>query len=90
MTLALAIVAVDGIAVAADSRGTIGDPRGLTAVNDTQQKLFKFGNCGLVMAGASEMGQAVIDEVGKRDLNDPTDIDQAVQSFQKAAQFCDE
>ena len=42
MTLALAIVAVDGIAVASDSRGTIGDPRGLTAVNDTQQKLFKF------------------------------------------------
>ena len=90
MTLALAIVAVDGIAVAADSRGTIGDPRGLTAVNDIQQKLFEFGNCGLVMAGSSEVGQAVIDEFGKRDLNDPKDIDQALQSFQEAAKLCDE
>ena len=31
MTLAVAIKAKDAIIVAADSRGTIGDPRGLTS-----------------------------------------------------------
>src|SRR5208282_1453346 len=45
--LAVAIKATDAIVMASDSRGTIGDPRGLTAVNDTQQKVFQFGACGL-------------------------------------------
>ena len=90
MTLALAILAVDGIVVAADSRGTVGDPRGLTAVNDTQQKLFKFGNCGVAIAGASEVALAIIDELGKRNLTDPPDIDTALAAFAQAALFFDD
>ena len=89
MTLALAIMAADGIVVAADSRGTVGDPRGLTAVNDTQQKLFQFGTCGLVIAGASEVALAIIDELGKKDLMEPDDIDKGLQAFEQAALFCD-
>lgn len=89
MTLALAIKAVDCIVVAADSRGTVGDPRGLTAVNDTQQKLFRFGNCGMAMAGASEVALAIIDELGKLGLNNPPDIDTGVQAFGEVATFCD-
>jgi hypothetical protein len=89
MTLALAIKAVDAIILAADSRGTIGDPRGPTAVNDTQQKIFQFGNCGLAIAGASEMALAIIDEFGKKGLSQPGDVDAAVQAFAEAAAWCD-
>ena len=89
MTLALAIIATDSIVVAADSRGTIGDPRGLTAVNDTQQKLFKFGNCGLAISGAAEVALAVLDELNKRNLANPSDIDTALKSFEEAALLYD-
>ncbi|RWD60330.1 hypothetical protein [Mesorhizobium sp.] len=89
MTLAVAIKAVDAIVVAADSRGTIGDPRGLTAVNDTQRKLFQFGNCGLAIAGASEMALAIIDEFGRQGLNQPQDVDAAVAAFAQAAIWSD-
>ena len=74
--------------MAADSRGTIGDPRGLTAVNDTQQKLFQFGACGMVIAGAGEMALAIIDEFQKQGIN-PADVDQAVGAFGAAALWCD-
>ena len=90
MTLALAIMAKEGIIVAADSRGTVGDPRGLTAVNDTQQKLFQFGKCGLVIAGASEVALAIIDELGKRKLAEPDNIDKGLSAFGEAAAFCDD
>jgi 20S proteasome alpha/beta subunit len=56
MTLTVAIKATDAIILAADSRGTIGDPRGLTTINDAQQKLFQLGSCGLTFAGSAEMG----------------------------------
>jgi hypothetical protein len=85
MTLALAIKAVDAVVMAADSRGTIGDPRGLTAINDTQQKLFQFGTCGLVIAGASEMALVIIEH----NLNNPADVDTAVAAFGQAATWCD-
>jgi ATP-dependent protease HslVU (ClpYQ) peptidase subunit len=64
MTLAVAIKAQDAIIVAADSRGTIGDPRGLTAVND-KQKIFQFGACALAISGAAEMSFALLDEINK-------------------------
>jgi Resolvase, N terminal domain len=43
MTLILGLRGKDGVVLAADSRGTIGDPRGLTAIDDTQTKLFQLG-----------------------------------------------
>ncbi len=89
MTLCVAIKAVDAIIVAADSRGTIGDPRGLTAVNDTQQKVFQFGTCGLAIAGASEMALAIIDEFQKLGMNNPGNVDDAVAMFAQAAIWCD-
>ncbi len=89
MTLAVAIKATDAIIVAADSRGTIGDPRGLTAVNDTQQKIFQFGKCGFAISGAAELAQAMMDEFGKRGLNNPQNIDDAVTSLAHAAAIYD-
>jgi hypothetical protein len=85
MTLAVAIKAKDAIVVAADSRGTIGDPRGLTAVNDTQQKIFQFGTCALAISGAAELTQALLDELGRRGLGSPTGPDEAVAAFSQAA-----
>ena len=85
MTLAVAIKAADGIIVAADSRGTIGDPRGLTAVNDTQQKVFQFGTCALAISGAGEMSLALLDALNKQGLSNPNGIDDALASFSAAA-----
>lgn len=34
MTLTLCIIAKDGVVLASDSRATVGDPRGQTAVNE--------------------------------------------------------
>jgi 20S proteasome alpha/beta subunit len=89
MTLAVAIKANNAIIVAADSRGTIGDPRGLTAVNDTQQKIFQFGACAIAISGAAELAQALMDEPTKRGLNNPQNIDEAVASFGQAAEIYD-
>jgi 20S proteasome alpha/beta subunit len=84
MTLAVAIKASDGIIIAADSRGTIGDPRGLTAVNDTQQKLFQFGSCAVAISGAAEMTLSLLDALAKQGLSNPADIDEAIASFAQA------
>ena len=89
MTLAIAIKATDAIIIAADSRGTIGDPRGLTAVNDTQQKLFQFGSCAIAISGAAELTQALLDELGRRGLHNPVGIDAAVAAFGQAADIYD-
>jgi len=61
MSLAVAIEAIDAIVLAADSRATFGDPRGMTAVNDTVQKIFPLTNrtaCALV--GSAETGASLI------------------------------
>ncbi|MDD4908553.1 MAG: hypothetical protein PHJ00_05795, partial [Candidatus Omnitrophica bacterium] len=64
MTLAIAIIAKDGIAVASDSRVTSGDPRGPTTVNDTVKKVFGLGDfCGLTLAGDGGLGASLIDVI---------------------------
>jgi 20S proteasome alpha/beta subunit len=64
MTLILGLRGKDGVVLAADSRGTIGDPRGLTAIDDTQTKLFQLGKyCGLAVAGSSELAAKCVDEL---------------------------
>jgi hypothetical protein len=89
MTLAVAIKATDAIIVAADSRGTIGDPRGLTAVNDTQQKIFQFGKCGLAISGAAELANSMMDEFAKRGVNNPQNVDDAVAAVCHATAIYD-
>ena len=89
MTLAVAIKAQDAIVIAADSRGTIGDPRALTAVNDTQQKIFQFGACALAISGASELTLALIDELGKRGLGNPSGPDEGITAFGQVADIYD-
>ncbi len=62
MTLIAALEGPEGIVMAADSRGTIGDPRGLTAINDVQRKLFRLTNyAGITVSGSSELAARLID-----------------------------
>lgn len=64
MTLAISIIAKEGIAIASDSRVTSGDPRGPTTVNDTVKKIFELGDyCGLSIAGDGGLGASVIDVI---------------------------
>src|SRR5439155_15683689 len=64
MTLLVGLRGADGLVVAADSRGTFGDPRGVTAQNDSQKKLYVTSKYSAVLtAGAGELGAQVMREV---------------------------
>jgi hypothetical protein len=89
MSLIVAMKADGAIIMGADSRGTIGDPRGLTAINDTFQKLFPIGSCGVGVAGASEMGAVLLDEFEKRHVGDSSsNIDEAMTEVIRNAAQC--
>src|SRR5438105_1205286 len=67
MTLLVALRGKDGIVAAADSRGTFGDPRGVTAQNDSQQKVHVISKHAAVLAaGAGELGTQLLAEIGTR------------------------
>jgi 20S proteasome alpha/beta subunit len=64
MTLLVALRGQDGIVVATDSRGTFGDPRGVTAQNDAQKKLYVASKYSAILtAGSGELGAAVMSEI---------------------------
>jgi 20S proteasome alpha/beta subunit len=64
MTLTTSLEGSDGLVCVTDSRGTFGDPRGLTAQNDTMQKLYPTTKYAVVMiSGANSQGAMVMDEV---------------------------
>jgi len=67
MTLVIALEAKDGIIMAGDTRGTIGDPRGLTAISDVHKKIFELTRfCGIGISGSSELGTALLDGIQKK------------------------
>ena len=62
MTLLVALKAADGLVMAADSRGTFGDPRQVTAQNDSQQKAHILADhVAVLQAGAGELGTHVVE-----------------------------
>jgi 20S proteasome alpha/beta subunit len=64
MTLLVALRGKDGLAPAADSRGTFGDPRQVTAQNDAQQKAHILSpHVAVLAAGSGEVGALVINLV---------------------------
>lgn len=64
MSLAVAIEASDGIVLGADSRATYGDPRGLTAVNDTVQKIYRLSpRTAIALVGQAETGASLIQHI---------------------------
>jgi 20S proteasome alpha/beta subunit len=63
MTLLVALKGADGLVLAADSRGTFGDPRGVTAQNDSQQKAHILApHVAALQAGAGEVGALIVQE----------------------------
>lgn len=63
MTLLVALKGKDGLVLAADSRGTFGDPRGVTAQNDSMRKAFILtDHVALLMAGAGELGSNIVNQ----------------------------
>jgi len=72
MTLLVGLRGTDGIVVASDSRGTFGDPRGVTAQNDAQKKLYVATNRACVLtAGSGELGATIMTEaLGIYELTD--------------------
>lgn len=64
MSLTVAIEAADGIVLGADSRATYGDPRGLTAVNDTVQKIYQLNpRTAIALAGEAGTGASLIQHI---------------------------
>lgn len=50
--------------LACDSRGTFGDPRGVTAQNDNMQKVYAVSKyVGVLLAGSGELGSMIINEI---------------------------
>ena len=86
MTLIVGMEADSAIILAADSRGMMGDPRGLTAINDNQTKLYPLGHCGFGLAGASELGASLLDEYRKKEFDKPTPVDEIVVKISKIGQ----
>ena len=67
MSLVVALEARDGLVLAGDTRGTVGDPRGLTAISDVHRKIFPLCSyCAVGMVGASELGSALLDQMRQR------------------------
>lgn len=57
----------DGLVLASDSRGTFGDPRGVTAQNDSMQKAYILSNhVAVLLAGSGEVGSAIVDRVAQK------------------------
>jgi 20S proteasome alpha/beta subunit len=66
VTLVVAFQGVDGLVLATDSRGTIGDPRGLTAITDSMVKMFKLTKyVGILAYGQAELAAQLVTEVQK-------------------------
>jgi 20S proteasome alpha/beta subunit len=83
MTLIVGLEGQDGMVLASDSRGTIGDPRSLTAVNDTHKKIFKLSDyCGIATSGATELCNRFIDSFKKIvESKDLVNVDDIVQEL---------
>lgn len=87
MTLIVALEGKDGLVLASDSRGTIGDPRGLTAVNDFQRKLFRLSKwSGMAVYGSSELAAFLIDKLNQEfKQSDEQGIDEIFTRTQQLA-----
>jgi len=88
MTLIVAMKADSAIILAADSRGMIGNLNDLTAINDNQIKLHSLGNCGLGIAGASELGSSLLDEYRKKGYHQPAPVDKVMNNISHESLDC--
>jgi len=88
MTLIAALQGQDGLVLASDSRATIGDPRGLTAIRDVHQKIFSLSKySGIAVSGASELANTLLDglfqDIKRKGFEDIRDIVNLAYEFSK-------
>jgi len=92
LTLVVCLRGKDGVVLGADSRGTIGDPRALTAINDTHRKLFALSKfVGIVSYGQAELAAQAIVEIKAKTTEDkqffsevfPTAVEVLRQRYQE-------
>ena len=70
-TLLVCLKSEGKLVLACDSRGTFGDPRGVTAQNDSQIKLFRLTDrVGIMAAGVGELGATVVQSL-QGQISDP-------------------
>jgi len=85
MTLLVALRGKDGIVAAADSRGTFGDPRGVTAQNDSQQKVHRVApHVAVLLSGSGELVTQLVTEISS--IAKQQSIDGATQVMQLVRQ----
>jgi 20S proteasome alpha/beta subunit len=79
VTLLVCLKSEGKLVLACDSRATFGDPRGVTAQNDVQIKLFPLTErVGMMIGGVGELGATTV-QVLQRELSDPkTGVDDVV------------
>jgi 20S proteasome alpha/beta subunit len=74
MTLLVALKGKDGLVLGADSRGTFGDPRGITAQNDSQQKAHILSRrAAALQAGSGEVGALIVQHAREKIVADGID-----------------
>jgi 20S proteasome alpha/beta subunit len=87
MTLLVALKGQDGLVLAADSRGTFGDPSQTTAQNDSQQKAHILSaHAAVLTAGAGEVGAMLVQEA--RAAIDGASIDGVTPVMEKLRETC--
>jgi 20S proteasome alpha/beta subunit len=89
MTLLVALRGLDGLVLAADSRGTFGDPSQTTAQNDSMQKAHVLSkHAAILAAGASEVGALLIAEaqavIAAQKIDGATNVMEAVRQTARA------
>lgn len=84
MTLTVCLQGKDGFVLASDSRGTFGDPRGVTAQNDTIKKVYLIGDIGILAAGGQQ-GNMIIEEVTKLAISEK--IENATKVMEKVREI---
>lgn len=90
MTLIVALIAKDGIAITSDSRMTSGDANVTTTQsNDTVRKIFKVTNhCGIAIAGSGEIGVTLIEEFQRNVANENNEKLDILELSEKFRNLC--
>lgn len=74
MTLLVCLTGKDGLVLGTDSRGTFGDPREVTAQNDTMRKAYPLTkHVGVMVAGDAGLGAKIMSELEQELAGSPID-----------------
>jgi 20S proteasome alpha/beta subunit len=85
MTLTVCLQGKDAIVAASDSRGTFGDPRGVTAQNDNIKKVYLVGNVAICSAGTTHANIILAEVAGNAKANGLTSVTDIMQKVREVA-----